>query len=327
MSGGERPTDLYALTHGALDAVVTAADAIVENLTEDREGPPDLRREAIDPWLLYVLCDELGACMEQLSFPLEELADRAEWLVNEWAEPVAWSSNPDTDRAMELQLERAAGSLRRAAQLAVGAGVATMQPGLQGQVEELEVHVRVPESDPPRGVCVRLGWDHDQFGVRDASVDGPVVHERPLRHVPAGQLAGTIAELAGIDLDTVEGERLAGDLATEARDRLAAMAAQRDSATSESLNNEATVIALASDRVARVGPNIRRMLGNSMCSTRAPAAASAAAARSRAVSNSGLMRLRKAFSLTSTRRSLKATDPGSPSGFAGPEGRWDLGRR
>lgn len=229
----QRPRNLYELAHQALVAIEEAGHAITDAAERQEQREADV--EPIDPWLLYVLCDELATCLEQLSFPVEALGARAAGLADAWEQEAFTLLERGEERPMVLQLERAADQLRRAAALATGAAVAAMQPGLQALVEDLEVRLRIPESDPPRWVDVLQGWGETGYRVRDARGDGPPLHLRPVERVdkPA-HLAATIAEVAGISLETVQSEKIAVDLAHEAVRRLEAMATQRDRANRHS---------------------------------------------------------------------------------------------
>jgi hypothetical protein len=233
----ERPADLrgkpsgqsslFQLAQLALDATVTAADGLHDTLDDLGQPKPGLSA-AVDPWLLYVLCDQFATCIEQASFGLEDLAEHAEWLAGRWAQPIIETGNPRAEHAIHVQLERATRTLRRAARLAAHTAAVAMQPEIEGLVEDLEVRLPVPDSDPPRRVDILQGWEPDGYGVRDASAQGAPVHERSVRRVSAAELGGAIA--AGLDLADGGERQIADELAGEARRRLAAKAEHRDSA-------------------------------------------------------------------------------------------------
>jgi hypothetical protein len=235
----ERPADprgkpsgqpsLFQLAQLALDATVTAADGLHDTLDDLGQPKPGLSA-AVDPWLLYVLCDQFATCIEQASFALEDLADHAESLAGLWAQPIIETGNPRAEHAMHVQLERATRTLRRAARLSAHTAAVAMQPEIEGLVEDLEVRLRVPDSDQPRWVDILQDWEPDRYGVRDASAQGAPVHERAVRRVSAAELGGAIAAAAGLDVADPGARQVADELAGEARRRLAAKAEHRDSA-------------------------------------------------------------------------------------------------
>ena len=152
-------------------------------------------------------------------------------LADAWEQDRGGLLEDGEQRPRVLPLQRAAATLRRAAALAGGAAAAAMQPGLEGLVEDLEVRLAVPDSDPTRWVDVLQAWGESGYRVRDASLGGPPLHERPVERAEAPQyLAAAIVEVAGISLDSVGGERVAVDLAHEAHRRLEAMTRDRDQA-------------------------------------------------------------------------------------------------
>jgi hypothetical protein len=232
--GAAAAADLVSLAQHAVDAVITAADQLGATLDPDGYAlshGSGAAGERVDPWMLYVLAEHFSTVIEQATFPLEELAVRAEELGEVWSTAQGLTANRDAELAMATQLARAGRTLRRAATLGEHAAAAALQPELEALNEDLEVRLRLPDSDPPRFVDVRLvGWEHDTYAVRDASnEDRRPLHERELHQSTPAGLADTIAEVAGLDFASVPDRIVASTLALEAHDRLTAMAKARDS--------------------------------------------------------------------------------------------------